>query len=171
MVEKDGIGAPSMLRIGVIGYGYWGPNIVRNFSTWTAPPSWPSATQGDTLRKVEKNYPGMRATKNYDELIRRRTSMPWPSSRPSSPTTSWPRRPSRRQARFCREALHLHRRPGRRTHQAGRAQRSSRSWWTTPSSSPGAVRKIKQLVDDGTLGKILLLRLHAGQPRASSSTT
>jgi len=26
-----GIGRTDVVRVGVIGYGYWGPNIVRNF--------------------------------------------------------------------------------------------------------------------------------------------
>ena len=32
-----------MIRMGVIGYGYWGPNIVRNFNSLDGPRSLPCA--------------------------------------------------------------------------------------------------------------------------------
>jgi predicted dehydrogenase len=59
-----------MLNIGVIGYGYWGPNLVRNFMT-----------SGETrvtmvcdmsqprLDKVATLYPGVGVTRQPDELI------------------------------------------------------------------------------------------------------
>src|SRR5678816_407473 len=31
MEHDDDLGGQTMIRIGVIGYGYWGPNVVRNF--------------------------------------------------------------------------------------------------------------------------------------------
>jgi len=60
-----------MLRIGVIGYGYWGPNIVRNFNAIDgARVAAVSDLKDDSLKKVEKGYPGIRTTKSADELIR-----------------------------------------------------------------------------------------------------
>jgi predicted dehydrogenase len=59
-----------MIKIGVVGYGYWGPNLVRNFSAC-----------GDTrvtavcdgaparLQKVSALYPGMKVTASAAELI------------------------------------------------------------------------------------------------------
>ena len=32
-----------MIKLGVIGYGYWGPNIVRNFWGTKTAKSWPCA--------------------------------------------------------------------------------------------------------------------------------
>jgi predicted dehydrogenase len=62
-----------MIRIGVIGYGYWGPNIVRNFN----------AVEGSkvvslcdinpemlTLAKI--NYPHLEVTHDYDEILSRK---------------------------------------------------------------------------------------------------
>lgn len=49
-----------MIRIGVIGYGYWGPNIVRNFnSTDGAEVVAVCDRNVDALKKVKKLYPNM----------------------------------------------------------------------------------------------------------------
>jgi predicted dehydrogenase len=58
------------MRIAIIGYGYWGPNLVRNFS----------ATEGaqlklvidgreERLQLVRKNYPQIDTSKDV-ELLR-----------------------------------------------------------------------------------------------------
>lgn len=60
-----------MLKIGVIGYGYWGPNIVRNFNAANGS----SVTtvcdmNAQTLKnKVKKNYPNINTTTEIDEVI------------------------------------------------------------------------------------------------------
>jgi predicted dehydrogenase len=62
-----------MIRVGVIGYGYWGPNVVRNFHN----------TEGfrveavcdkslDILHKARKSYPAMTLTQDAVEMIRSR---------------------------------------------------------------------------------------------------
>ncbi|HXB73617.1 MAG TPA: Gfo/Idh/MocA family oxidoreductase [Candidatus Acidoferrales bacterium] len=59
-----------MIQVGVIGYGYWGPNLVRNFAE----------TDGYRLRSVcdgraertalaQKRYPGIRGCMDPQELI------------------------------------------------------------------------------------------------------
>ncbi len=59
-----------MLKIGVIGYGYWGPNLVRNFAE----------VEGATLaaiadldeRKLElasRRFPGLQTTRHVQDLI------------------------------------------------------------------------------------------------------
>jgi predicted dehydrogenase len=60
-----------VLKLGVIGYGYWGPNIVRNFAIQpdcrvvaVADPK-PSAVQQVTTR-----HPGVLATSNADDVLR-----------------------------------------------------------------------------------------------------
>lgn len=60
-----------MLNIGVIGYGYWGPNIVRNFaaandSQVTMVCDMSPASQ----KKVKKAYPQMNVISNSDELLK-----------------------------------------------------------------------------------------------------
>jgi predicted dehydrogenase len=60
-----------MIRIGVIGYGYWGPNIVRNFSTASGSQVVMVCDMNQqTLKKVTKAYPHVRVTSDCDELIK-----------------------------------------------------------------------------------------------------
>ena len=59
-----------MIRVGVIGYGYWGPNLVRNFCE--APGSqvtMVSDLNSERLGKVTSRYPGVRVTTNHRELL------------------------------------------------------------------------------------------------------
>lgn len=61
-----------MLRIGVIGYGYWGPNIVRNFSSANGSSvTMVCDMNTQTLKnKVKKAYPHVKTTTEIDELIK-----------------------------------------------------------------------------------------------------
>jgi predicted dehydrogenase len=60
-----------MLRMGVIGYGYWGPNIVRNFSTADlSQVTMVCDMNQKTLKKVKKAYPHIKVTADCDELIK-----------------------------------------------------------------------------------------------------
>lgn len=60
-----------MIRMGVIGYGYWGPNIVRNFNTAEgARVAMVCDMNQQTLKKVKKAYPQTRLTTDADALIR-----------------------------------------------------------------------------------------------------
>jgi len=60
-----------MVRVGVIGYGYWGPNIVRNLHGLDSTrvemvcDSNPAA-----LARVRKSYPGIRAVSDAREILR-----------------------------------------------------------------------------------------------------
>src|SRR3954463_13528192 len=59
-----------MLRVGVIGYGYWGPNLVRNFMS--APGSSVVAVcdlRENRLAPLRKLYPAINTTTNPQELI------------------------------------------------------------------------------------------------------
>jgi predicted dehydrogenase len=60
-----------MLRIGVIGYGYWGPNIVRNFSTADKSQVVMVCDMNQqSLKKVKKAYPHVRVTTDSREMIK-----------------------------------------------------------------------------------------------------
>ena len=60
-----------MIRMGVIGYGYWGPNIVRNFSTASGSQvAMVCDMNQQTLKKVKNMYPQVRVTSDCDELIK-----------------------------------------------------------------------------------------------------
>ncbi len=59
-----------MVRIGVIGYGYWGPNLVRNFvETPGAKVVAVSDKRADRLKQVQARYPGVRVYEGPKELI------------------------------------------------------------------------------------------------------
>jgi predicted dehydrogenase len=60
----------SPLRVGVVGYGYWGPNIVRNLQ---ALDSCEVVVLGDknpaALQRAKKAYPGLRLTTDKAEVM------------------------------------------------------------------------------------------------------
>lgn len=59
-----------MIRVGVIGYGYWGPNLVRNFAECAATRiAAVSDTRPDRLAVAARRYPGIRTTADYHELL------------------------------------------------------------------------------------------------------
>src|SRR3989442_6560061 len=58
------------LRVGVIGAGYWGPNLVRNLSE--APGAEPVAVADlsqDRLDMMRKRFPAVRTTTDHRELL------------------------------------------------------------------------------------------------------
>jgi len=60
-----------MIRIGVVGYGYWGPNLVRNFNIAEGARLTAVCDKSDSaLKRVIPLYNGaLRTTTNADELI------------------------------------------------------------------------------------------------------
>jgi len=64
-------GPPSAVRVGVVGYGYWGPNIVRNLH---------GLENADVVAVCDKNtaalqracraYPGLRLTTDFSDVLR-----------------------------------------------------------------------------------------------------
>lgn len=60
-----------MINIGVIGYGYWGPNLVRNFSET---PGLRLVAVADLdrarLDPVQRRYPAITTTTDYRDLLR-----------------------------------------------------------------------------------------------------
>ncbi|NCO59732.1 MAG: oxidoreductase [Deltaproteobacteria bacterium CG_4_8_14_3_um_filter_51_11] len=59
-----------MIRMGVIGYGYWGPNIVRNLqSQENMRVVAVSDKNPNALKRVSKAYPDIRLTQNAREVI------------------------------------------------------------------------------------------------------
>lgn len=60
-----------MIRIGVIGYGYWGPNLVRNFADLdTASVAMVSDRRAERLAQVTRRYPGAAVTTEPEALLR-----------------------------------------------------------------------------------------------------
>ena len=60
-----------MIKIGVIGYGYWGPNLVRNFAE-TPGAKVAAVADFDTakLALVQRRFPGCKTTTDHRELLR-----------------------------------------------------------------------------------------------------
>ncbi|MFZ5877407.1 MAG: Gfo/Idh/MocA family protein [Nitrospirota bacterium] len=60
-----------MIRVGVIGYGYWGPNLVRNFSGLeSAKVTKVSDRSPAALKRLAKAYPSIDGVSDADEIIK-----------------------------------------------------------------------------------------------------
>ena len=69
MISHQG-GRCFMIHIGVIGYGYWGPNIVRNFgNTEGATVTLISDRSQAALKRAQLSHPGVRTTLDDNEVI------------------------------------------------------------------------------------------------------
>ena len=59
-----------MIRVGVIGYGYWGPNLVRNFAeAGGAEVATVCDLRADRLELSRRRYPSIHVTTNHRELL------------------------------------------------------------------------------------------------------
>jgi predicted dehydrogenase len=59
-----------MARIGVIGCGYWGPNLIRNFVTCPETELvWACDLDEERLEKVLRPYPGVRKTTDLKDIL------------------------------------------------------------------------------------------------------
>ncbi|HVY84679.1 MAG TPA: Gfo/Idh/MocA family oxidoreductase [Caulobacterales bacterium] len=60
-----------MINIGVIGYGYWGPNLVRNFAELNGARVHSVADlDPKKLELVQKRFPAVKTTTSFQDLIR-----------------------------------------------------------------------------------------------------
>ncbi len=61
---------PFMIRIGLVGYGYWGPNLARNFAELTDAQLVAVADLRPERRELAaRRHPGIRTTANFLEVI------------------------------------------------------------------------------------------------------
>ena len=59
-----------MIRIGVVGYGYWGPNLVRNFGeTYGASVVAVADLDRSKLALLARRYPAIKLTTDFTELL------------------------------------------------------------------------------------------------------
>lgn len=67
MAHVDGI---NHLRIGMIGFGYWGPKLTRNFGEIAnAELAWVSDLDEARLARVCEQYPSVRTTQDYRDVL------------------------------------------------------------------------------------------------------
>ena len=60
-----------MIRIGVIGYGYWGPNLVRNFTEISkAAVTAVADLDAGKLETLRRRHPTVTVTTNFQDLLR-----------------------------------------------------------------------------------------------------
>jgi predicted dehydrogenase len=60
----------TMLNIAIIGYGYWGPNLVRNFKiTEGVNVTSVCDINPDAIKRVNKIYPNIEATTDYNKTL------------------------------------------------------------------------------------------------------
>ncbi len=59
-----------MIKVGVIGCGYWGPNLVRNFVQISeSEVKYGCDLDEEKLKRIKSLYPDVQITKNYKELL------------------------------------------------------------------------------------------------------
>lgn len=63
--------AEQRIKVGIIGYGYWGPKLVRNFAELPeCTLGWVVDRDATRLERVRAQYPGVRTAQEVDELLR-----------------------------------------------------------------------------------------------------
>ena len=69
-VAKGNGRRPASLRIGVVGLGYWGPNLVRNLHELEdVEIAWICDRRPDVLAGLGRRYPAIAATTSYGDLL------------------------------------------------------------------------------------------------------
>src|SRR4051794_32817129 len=59
-----------MINIGIVGYGYWGPNLVRNFAeTPGATIAGVADLDPEKLALVRRRYPGVKTATNFQDFL------------------------------------------------------------------------------------------------------
>ena len=145
-----------MIRMGVIGYGYWGPNILRVFNTVEGSKVIAVCDiKQDALKRVRKIYPELRVTTDPEELL---SSVDIDAVAVITPVFS--------HYELAKKALLL----GKHvfvekpfTYTVAQAEElielaeknHLKIMVDHTFLFTGAVRKIKQVIDDGTLGSLL----------------
>lgn len=58
------------MKIAIIGYGYWGPNLLRNFSeTRDAEVTWCADQRAERRALAQRRYPSVKVTDNVDDIF------------------------------------------------------------------------------------------------------
>jgi predicted dehydrogenase len=64
------VSAPAPVRVGVVGLGYWGPNLARNFDALPgAEMRWCCDTRASVLERLSPAYPSARFTADVSQVV------------------------------------------------------------------------------------------------------
>lgn len=154
------------VTIGVVGCGYWGPNLIRNFSSLTDCRLKCVCDMDDKkLAHIRSLYPGIEATRNFDDLINDpeintiviatpvSTHHPLAMKSLGAGKHTFIEKPLASSVAHCREMIAL-------AEKNGLTLMVGHTFIYTP-----AVRKIKEIIDAGEIGDVLYIsarRLNLG---------
>ena len=145
-----------MINIGLIGYGYWGPNLARNFNS---NPDIELTTvcdlSTDRLKKALRLYPQLKLTKNMDDLFSDTkldaiaiatpvsTHFHLANKALSTDKHVWIEKPMTEKVEEAEALIHL-------------ASKKNKVLFIDHTFIyTGAVRKIKEIIDNGDLGNLM----------------
>jgi predicted dehydrogenase len=147
-----------MLGVGLVGYGYWGPNLARNFSQQADCRLLMICEQKkERLEIAARTYPAAQVTSDYNELLKNEAiqailiATPVASHFPLAKAALLAdkdvlvEKPLTRTVAEARELIKL-------AEGKGRILAVDHTFLFT-----GAVRKIKEIVDSGELGQIIYI--------------
>jgi predicted dehydrogenase len=145
----------NFVRIGVIGYGYWGPNVVRNLQNLENCQLVTICDKSsESLQRASRVYPGVELTTDFSELL---TSPQIDAVAVVTPV--WTHFELAKAA--LQNGKHVFvEKPFTSTHQQAQelielAERNNLKIMVDHTFLfSGAVRKIRELIDDGTLGDL-----------------
>lgn len=145
-----------MIKVGIVGYGYWGPNLVRNFmEVEGGMVSAVCDARPERLELVKSRYPSIALVTDFDALLSRKDVDALALATPVSTHASLAiqalkagkhvlvEKPLAHSYEACQQVIE----------EAERQGLALMVDHTFPYT--GAVRKIKELVDSGELGEIL----------------
>jgi predicted dehydrogenase len=154
------------LNVGVVGCGYWGPNLVRNFNSLSnCSVKFICDKKEDRLEHLVQLYPGVKANTEFDRLVKDRTVEAIAIATPvwthydlakqalEAGKHTFIEKPMASGTEQCRELVEL----------ASANNLTLMVGHTFIYSAP--VRKIKEIVDSGDIGKLLYIssqRLNLG---------
>jgi len=145
-----------MMRTAVVGFGYWGPNLARNFNTNPETQlKWIIDISKDRLRKASLLYPSVNLSTNFVDVLRDKeteivaiatpvsTHFEMAKSALEAGKHVWVEKPLTASVREAEELIKI-------------AEKRNRILLVDHTFVyTGAVRKIKELIDKGEIGELV----------------
>jgi len=145
-----------MLKVAVVGFGYWGPNLARNFNNHPETQlKWIVDSSKDRLKKASLLYPSVNLSTNFTDILRDKETEIVAIATPVSTHFDiaklaleagkhvWVEKPLTASVREAEELIKI-------------AERKNRILLVDHTFVyTGAVRKIKELIDRGEMGELI----------------